>query len=130
MLIILVASLNIVSSLLMIVMNRRSEIALLLALGASKKEIRSSFFTLGSLVGISGIIAGIILAFFAMWLLRTFDIISLPADVYGSSKVPLDLSLMDFCLTVFGALVIVALSSYYPARKATQVDVLDTLRNE
>ena len=130
MLIILVASLNIVSSLLMLVMNRRSEIALLLALGASKKEIKTSFFSLGSFIGLSGMVAGVLLAFFIMWLLKNFDIINLPADVYGSSKVPLDLSFFDFCLTIFGALLIVALSSYYPAKKASEVDVLETLRNE
>ncbi|WP_260604786.1 ABC transporter permease [Campylobacter sp. MIT 99-7217] len=130
MLIILVASLNIVSSLLMIVMNRRSEIALLLALGASKAEVKKSFFTLGTLIGGGGMIAGVILAFLTMWVLGNFDIIELPADVYGSSKLPLDLSLSDFLLTLVGASLIVAFSSYYPAKKATQVDVLDALRNE
>ncbi|EPT6782344.1 TPA: ABC transporter permease [Campylobacter coli] len=130
MLIILVASLNIVSSLLMIVMNRRTEIALLLALGASKLEVKKSFFALGMLIGGGGMIIGIILAFFALWLLGNFDIVTLPADVYGTSKLPLDLSVMDFSLTLVGALIIIALSSYYPAKKATQINVLDTLRNE
>lgn len=130
MLIILVASLNIVSSLLMIVMNRRSEIALLLALGASKAEVKKSFFALGMLIGGSGMICGIILAFIILWLLGNFDIITLPADVYGTSKLPLDLSMIDFSLTIVGALVIIALSSFYPAKKATQINVLDTLRNE
>ncbi|AJC86586.1 ABC transporter permease [Campylobacter sp. RM16704] len=130
MLIILVASLNIVSSLLMIVMNRRSEIALLLSLGASKLEIKKTFFSLGFLIGGSGIVLGIILAGVVLWILGNFDIVSLPSDVYGMSKLPLDLSLVDFCLTVFGAIIIVGLSSYYPAKKATQVDILDTLRNE
>ncbi|EAK1996514.1 ABC transporter permease [Campylobacter coli] len=130
MLIILVASLNIVSSLLMIVMNRRTEIALLLALGTSKLEVKKSFFALGMLIGGGGMIIGIILAFFALWLLGNFDIVTLPADVYGTSKLPLDLSVMDFSLTLVGALIIIALSSYYPAKKATQINVLDTLRNE
>lgn len=130
MLIILVASLNIVSSLLMIVMNRRSEIALLLALGASKAEVKKSFFALGMLIGGSGMICGIILAFTILWVLGNFDIITLPADVYGTSKLPLDLSMIDFSLTIVGALVIIALSSFYPAKKATQINVLDTLRNE
>lgn len=62
MLIILVASLNIVSSLLMIVMNRRSEIALLLALGASKNEVKR-VFALGMLIGGGGMIVGVVLAF-------------------------------------------------------------------
>ncbi|WP_270971291.1 ABC transporter permease [Campylobacter upsaliensis] len=130
MLIILVAGLNIISSLLMIVMNRRSEIALLLALGASKKEIKKSFFALGMLIGGSGMVCGVILAFVALWLLGNFDLVSLPADVYGTSKLPLDLSVLDFVLTLIGALVIIALSSFYPAKKATEVNILDTLRNE
>ncbi|EAI2628153.1 ABC transporter permease [Campylobacter jejuni] len=130
MLIILVASLNIVSSLLMIVMNRRSEIALLLALGASKNEVKKSFFALGMLIGGGGMIVGVVLAFFALWLLGNFDIVTLPVDVYGTSKLPLDLSLMDFSLTIVGALIIIALSSFYPAKKATQINILDTLRNE
>ncbi|MCH5336954.1 MAG: ABC transporter permease [Campylobacter sp.] len=130
MLIILVASLNIVSSLLMIVMNRRSEIALLLALGTSKAEIKQSFFVLGMLIGGSGMMCGIVLAFIALWILGNFDIIHLPADVYGTSKLPLDLSMLDFFLTLIGALIIIALSSFYPAKKATEVNILDTLRNE
>lgn len=130
MLIILVASLNIVSSLLMLVMNRRSEIALLLALGASKIEIKKSFFILGIFIGGSGMVVGTLLAFIVLGILGNFNIIELPADVYGSSQLPLDLSVVDFILTLLGSAVIVALSSYYPAKKATEVSILDTLRNE
>lgn len=130
MLIILVASLNIISSLLMTVMNRRQEIALLLALGASKNEVKSVFFRLGMVIGGGGIIFGAILGLFGVWLFGSFDIVKLPADVYGSSKLPMELSVSDFCMIIFGALAIVVLSSYYPAKKATQVDVLETLRNE
>lgn len=130
MLIILVASLNIISSLLMTVMNRRQEIALLLALGTSKAEIKKSFFCLGSVIGGSGIIIGVLLGIFGVWLLGNFDIVNLPADVYGSSKLPMELSILDFVMIVIGAIIIVAISSYYPAKKATEVDVLQTLRNE
>lgn len=130
MLIILVASLNIISSLLMTVMNRRQEIALLLALGASKSEIKKSFFAQGLVIGGSGIIFGMILGLFGVWLLGSFDIVNLPADVYGSSKLPMELSISDFILIVIGAIFIVAFSSYYPAKKASQVDILTTLRNE
>lgn len=130
MLIILAASLNIVSSLLMIVMNRRAEIALLLALGATKREIKKAFFALGTLIGGSGMCAGVLLAFGVLFALENFDIITLPADVYGTSKLLLSLDKLDLVLAIVGAAFIVMLSSYYPARKATQVDVLDTLRNE
>ncbi|WP_291952525.1 ABC transporter permease [Campylobacter sp.] len=130
MLIILIASLNIVSSLLMIVMNRRNEIALLLSLGVSKIEIKKTFFSLGFLIGGSGIVTGVILAAVVLYILGNFNIISLPSDVYGMSKLPLELSAIDFLVTILGAVIIVALSSYYPARKAAQVNILDTLRNE
>lgn len=130
MLIILIASLNIISSLLMTVMNRRKEIALLLSLGAYKKEIKNTFFYLGLVIGGGGMLFGILLGGLTLFVLGSFDIISLPADVYGTARLPLDLSMLDFVLIVVGTSVIVALSSYYPAYKATQINVLDTLRNE
>lgn len=130
MLIVLMASLNIISSLLMVIMNRRKEIALLLSMGASKKEIQKVFFWLGNTIGFGGIFLGIVLAFVAMYLLATFPIISLPADVYGMTKLPLDLSWMDFLGTLVGSVFIVCLSSYYPALRASKIDALQVLRNE
>jgi putative ABC transport system permease protein len=130
MLIILVASLNIISSLLMTVMSRRKEIALLLSMGATTKEIKSIFLRVGTIIGFSGILTGIALGFFGYWLLDTFEIVSLPADVYGTAKLPLDLALSDFISIVIGAIIIVVVSSYYPAKKATKIDVIDVLRNE
>ena len=130
MLIILIASLNIISSLMMTVMNRRKEIALLLSLGAYKKEIKNAFFYLGLVIGGGGMIFGMILGSLTLLVLGSFDLISLPADVYGTARLPLDLSTLDFVLIVVGTSVIVAFSSYYPAYKATQINVLDTLRNE
>jgi putative ABC transport system permease protein len=129
-LIILVASLNIISSLLMTVMSRRSEIALMLTLGATQKEIKSIFFRLGVIIGVGGIIAGTILGFIGMWVLDTFPIISLSEDVYGFSKLPVDLKTIDFIFIISGTFVIVLLSSLYPASKASKTDVLTVLRNE
>jgi len=130
MLIIIVASLNIISSLLMMIMSKRKEIALMLSLGASPKEIRAIFLKLGALIGIGGIISGSILGGIGIWVLKTFDIIKLPADVYGVSRLPVDLSWTDFCLIIIGAFIIVLLSSVYPALKASKTDVLETLRYE
>jgi len=107
-LIILIASLNIISSLLMTVMSRRSEIALMRTLGATQQEIRMIFFRL----------------------LTTFDIISMPADVYGTSRLPVDLTLSDFGLILLGTTLIILLSSRYPAKKASQTDPLLVLKNE
>jgi len=100
----------------MTVMNRRQEIALLLALGASKSEIKRSFFYQGLVIGGSGIIFGLVLGFLGLFLLGNFNI--------------LELSTIDLVLIVVGAVFIVAISSYYPAKKATEVNVLQTLRNE
>ena len=130
MLIILIASINIISSLLMTVMNRRGEIALLLSLGTTTLEIKKVFLYLGIVIGISGILAGVIFGMSGLWVLSTFDIVSLPKDVYPTSTLPLDLSVQDFFLIVLGAFSIVILSAYYPAKKASEVDILTVLRNE
>lgn len=129
-LIILVAALNIISSLLMTVMSRRAEIALMKTLGATSAEIKSIFFKLGTIIGISGIIAGTFLGLIGMWILTTFPIISLSEDVYGFSKLPINLTLLDFVLIILGAFIIVIVSSLYPANKASSTDPLTVLRNE
>jgi len=65
-----------------------------------------------------------------MWVLDTFPIISLSEDVYGFSKLPVDLKTIDFIFIISGTFVIVLLSSLYPASKASKTDVLTVLRNE
>jgi len=130
MLIILIAAINIISSLLMTVMNRRGEIALLLSLGTTTGEVKKVFLYLGIVIGIGGIIAGTVLGLSGIWILSNFDIVSLPKDVYPTSTLPLDLSLSDFFMIIVGAFVIVVASSYYPAKKASEVDILTVLRNE
>jgi len=130
MLIILIAAINIISSLLMTVMNRRGEIALLLSLGATQAEIKKVFLYLGIVIGIGGIIAGVVLGLGGIWVLGTFDIVHLPKDVYPTATLPLDLSVRDFIFIITGAFGIVVFSSYYPAKKASEVDILTVLRNE
>jgi putative ABC transport system permease protein len=65
-----------------------------------------------------------------MWVLTTFNIISLSADVYGFSKLPIDLTVTDFVSIILGTFIIVIISSFYPARKASSTDPLTVLRNE
>lgn len=130
MLIVLVASLNIISSLLMTVMNRRKEIALMLSLGVSKSEVKKIFLYLGFIIGIGGVIFGVMFGFIALYLLENFDIINLPADVYGVSRLPVDLDSLDFIFVIIGSIFIIFISSLYPAKKASEVDILNVLRNE
>ena len=129
-LIILVASLNIISSLLMTVMSRRKEIALMRTLGATKDEIKSIFFRLGLIIGAGGIFSGTLLGGLGIWILKTFDIISMPEDVYGTTKLPVELTLHDFGLIILGTSIIILFSALYPAKKASQTDPLNVLRNE
>jgi len=129
-LIILVASLNIISSLLMTVMSRRREIALMRTLGATKTEIKSIFFKLGIIIGSAGIVAGTLLGALGIWVLKTFDLISVPEDVYGVSKLPVDLTMSDFSFIIVGTSIIILFAALYPAKKASQTDPLTVLRNE
>ena len=130
MLLILIAAINIISSLLMTVMNRRAEIALLLSLGITKSQIKKVFLYLGMVIGSGGILAGTLLGFLGIWILGHFDIVNLPKNVYPSTTLPLDLSVSDLFLIIAGAFIIVIISSYYPAKKASDVDILTVLRNE
>ena len=129
-LIILVASLNIISSLLMTVMSRRSEIALMRTLGATTKEINRIFFYLGLIIGFLGMFLGTILGLVGMWILTTYNIISLPEDIYATSKLPIDLPIGDYLTIIVGTAIIVILSSIYPAIRASKTDALTVLRNE
>ncbi len=130
MLIILIASVNIISSLLMTVMNRRSEIALLISMGTTEKEVKRIFLYLGVVIGIAGILSGVGLGFVTLFVLENFEIISLPADIYGSSTLPLELSSTDFFSIIIGAFVIVILSALYPANRAGNIDIVKVLKNE
>ncbi len=129
-LIILVASLNIISSLLMTVMSRRSEIALMRTLGATSKEIKRIFFYLGLIIGFFGMLLGTMLGIVGMWVLTTYNIISLPEDIYATSKLPIDLPISDYLTIIVGTAIIVLLSAIYPAVKASKTDALTVLRNE
>ena len=106
------------------------EIALMRTLGATQKEIKKIFFTLGIMIGGAGMLAGTLLGTLSIWILKTFDIISVPEDVYGVSKLPVELTMSDFGFIILGTALIILLSSLYPAKKASQTDPLGVLRNE
>jgi len=98
--------------------------------GATKKEIQSIFFRLGLIIGTAGMVVGTVLGSLGIWLLTTFDIISVPEDVYGTSRLPVDLTIHEFGLIILGTSIIILLSALYPAKKASETDPLTVLRNE
>jgi putative ABC transport system permease protein len=81
-------------------------------------------------IGIAGILSGVGLGFVTLFVLENFEIISLPADIYGSSTLPLELSSTDFFSIIIGAFVIVILSALYPANRAGNIDIVKVLKNE
>jgi putative ABC transport system permease protein len=111
-------------------MNRRSEIALLISLGATTNEIRKIFLYLGVVIGISGILVGVALGLGGIYILQNFEIIKLPADIYGTTHIPIDLDIWDFVYIVTGAFIIVVLSAIYPANRAKNIDIVKVLKNE
>lgn len=129
MLIILVASLNIISSMLMTIMNRKTELALMISLGATRVEIKSIFLRLGALIGITGIIFGTALGFLGTWIINKFSLISLNEEVYGFSKLTVSLKPTDLLFIILGTIIIVLLSSYFPSIKASKINPIDVLKS-
>ncbi len=90
-LIILIAALNITTTLILVVMERRKDIAILNAMGATRGSIMTIFIVEGAIVGLAGAIVGVLLGAFATFMANRFKLISLPADVYSIAHVPLNL---------------------------------------
>ena len=129
-LIILVASFNIVSTLIMNVIEKKREIAILKAMGASDKGIMSIFMLQGLLIGIFGTIIGVAGGYLLSYLLNTYQIIKLPADVYYLSHLPVKTKLFDFVVVSLSAIVISFLATIYPAWQAAKLNPVEPLRYE
>ena len=129
-LIIAVALVNISSTLILIIMEKRSEIGTLRALGTSKRRIRRIFALEGFLMGLVGTLAGLVLALLLAWAQSRFSLISLPSDVYFMDKVTILLAPLDM-LAIGGSTILLAtLSSLFPAMQASSVAPADALRDE
>ncbi len=129
-LIILVAAFNIVSSLIMMVMDKTREIGILKSMGASKASIQRIFVYQGAFVGISGTLLGSVIGYTVCMIQDKYRILSLPADVYFVSAVPVELQMSDFLAITIVAMLLCWVSSVYPARKASMLDPVDAIRAE
>ena len=129
-LIILVASFNIVSNLIMIVMEKSREIAILRAMGATGRGIMSIFMIHGLIIGIVGTFIGVIGGFVLSQLLKTYKFISLPADVYYLSYLPVRMSPFDFIVVPAAAIIISFMATIYPSWQAARLDPVEPLRYE
>lgn len=129
-LIILVAAFNIVSSLIMLVMEKGRDIAILKAMGATTASIRKIFIIEGFLIGVSGTLLGVMGGFFLCDLLKRYKFIDLPPGVYHISKLPVKMEVVDLLAIVFFSVLISLVATIYPSRKAAGLDPAEALRYE
>ena len=129
-LIVLVAAFNIVSSLIMLVMEKTRDIAILKAMGATTSSIRKIFVMEGFLIGTSGTILGLLGGFTLCSLLKKYQFIELPRDVYYISTLPVKMELLDVGVIAFSAILISLVATLYPSRQAARLDPAEALRYE
>ncbi len=129
-LIVLVASFNIVSTLMMNVMEKQKEIAILKAMGAKNRGIMMVFMIQGLLIGVIGTAIGVTGGYILGKIINNYEIIKLPADVYYLSKLPVKMKLVDFIVVSFSAIAISFLSTLYPSYHAAKLNPVEPLRYE
>jgi lipoprotein-releasing system permease protein len=129
-LIILVASFNIVSNLIMIVIEKAREIAIMKAMGATRRGVMSIFMIHGLIIGITGTVFGVFGGYILCELLKTYKFINLPADVYYLSYLPVKISIFDFIIVPAAAILISFLATIYPSWQAAKLDPVEPLRYE
>lgn len=129
-LIVMVAALNIVATLVLMVMEKHKDIAILVSMGASRGAITRVFMLQGTLIGAAGTAAGALLGWTACRVLDHYKVIQVPVDVYQVSYVPFTLLGQDAFAVVAGSIVTCFLATLYPARRASRLDPAEALRYE
>jgi lipoprotein-releasing system permease protein len=129
-LIILVASFNITSTLIMMVMDKTKEIGILKSMGSTKRSIWSIFVFEGTLIGVIGSALGTLLGVFLCWSLETWLPIRIPGTVYQVDRLPAEISWLFVLFVNISSLLICWLATIYPAWRASTLRPVDALRYE
>ncbi len=127
-LIVLVAAFSIISTLVMLAMEKRSEIGILKTIGSTPASIRKIFILNGLVIGGIGIISGWAIALLAAWLQNEYSIVSLPGELYFINYLPIEVHLLDFFFAGLITVLICFLAALYPAVRASSQSVIEVLR--
>jgi lipoprotein-releasing system permease protein len=129
-LIVMVAALNIVASLILLVMEKHRDIAILKTMGASARSITTIFMLQGLLIGIVGTVVGAAAGYAVSQVADRYQLIRVPVDVYQIAHVPFRVQPFDFVLVIVSAIVVCFLATIYPSRQAAKLDPAQALRYE
>ncbi len=129
-LIILVACFNIISTLIMTVMEKTKDIGILKSLGATRSSIASVFTYCGLIIGIVGTSIGVSSGFLLCYLLKTYKFIRLPEDIYYIGALPVQIQWSDSLIIALSAVIISYLATLYPAYQAARLNPVEALRYE
>jgi lipoprotein-releasing system permease protein len=129
-LIILVAAFNIVGTLIMVVIEKTRDIAILKSMGATRRSIMKIFMIEGAVIGLVGTLLGLLGGYTLCKLLATYKFIELPSDVYYISTLPVQMNPLDVAIIALAAIVITLAASVYPAWQASRFDPAEAIRYE
>ncbi|MBF6559758.1 MAG: ABC transporter permease [Candidatus Binataceae bacterium] len=129
-LIVLVAAFNIVATLVMVVMERRKEIAIVRAMGARASSIASIFLGEGAALGVGGTALGVGSGWVASYLIGKYHLIHLPPDLFMVSAVPVRLYTINFVAVAAASVILCLLGAIYPALQARSLSPVEVIRYE
>jgi lipoprotein-releasing system permease protein len=129
-LMVLIGAFNIVSTLVMVVMEKKKDIAILRSMGATPESIRRIFLFKGCVIGFVGTTVGVLLGYIICLLIDQYQFIKLPEGVFLISTVPVRLYLGNFVLVAVASFLVCLVASIYPARQAAKLDPVEVIRYE
>jgi len=127
-LIVVVAAFSIISTLVMLTMEKRSDIGILKTIGLTPAKVRKIFVLNGLTIASVGVVGGWALALAAAWVQNSYELISLPPDIYFISYLPIEARWFDFLASGAVAGFICFLAALYPATRAARLSVVDIVR--